>query len=300
MSKILLTGASGFVGQPLAKHLLESGYEVATISRNIKFSQTNLKTYQTNLEKREEVVAVFANFRPDYVIHNAALPNLSSCVLDLQSNVIPSVQLIDIASDFAVKKFIFASSGGAIYGEVFAPNNAKTSDTVSPTSAYGLGKLTIENYLAAHQKVKNLDYHIMRYSNIIGRIRIGEKLEFIVPKFIDKASNHQPLEVLGRDKFGDDGLLRDYIHVNDVIATNVLALQGVIQEKIINVCSGQEVSILQIAQAINQHFGYQSEIRFLEPRVGAVKRSVLDPAPLEQYFKPMNFEAALSDILHHI
>jgi UDP-glucose 4-epimerase len=300
MQRVLLTGASGFIGQPLSKGLCESGFNVGVISRSDSFELQEGEVYLCNLEDKEKVVAVFADFRPDYVIHNAALPNLGSYVLDLQSNVIPSVQLIDIASDFAVKKFIFASSGGAIYGEVFAPNNAKTSDTVNPTSAYGLGKLTIENYLAAHQKVKNLDYHILRYSNIIGRIRVGKKLEFIVPKFINKASNYQPLEILGRDKLGDDGLLRDYIHVNDVITTNILALQGVIQEKIINVCSGQEVSILQIAQAINQHFGYQSEIRFLEPRVGAVKRSVLDPAPLEQYFKPMNFEAALSDILHHI
>lgn len=300
MSKVLLTGASGFIGQPLLKRLLESGYEAASISRNSHFVFQGLKNYCCNLEDKEKVAAVFADFKPDYVIHNAALPNLGSLCSDLQSNVISSVQLIDISCDFAVRKFIFASSGGAIYGEVPKPYSARVTDFASPSSAYALGKLTVENYLTAYQRTKNLDFHILRYSNVIGRIKVGEKLEYIIPKFIYKAVHQQSLEVLGRDVLGDEGLLRDYIHLDDVVTANLLALQGAIQEKTINVCTGQAVSILQIAQAVNQYFDNPSKICFLEPRTAMIKRSVLDPKPLEQYLKPMDFETALADILNHI
>jgi UDP-glucose 4-epimerase len=297
MQKILLTGASGFIGQQLLRYLYESDYELAIVSRNKDFVFYGAKMYCLNLEDTKNLTKVFEDFRPDYVIHNAASPNLGSFISDLQTNVICSIQLIDIACHFGVKKFIFASSGGAIYGEVSEPHRASVSDLVSPSSAYAVGKLTVENYLSAYANLKNFDYCVLRYSNIIGEVPLGEKLEYIIPKFIHCVANQQPLEVLGRNTLGDEGLLRDYIHLDDVIAANLLVLNGKIKEKIINVCTGQEIPVLRIAQLVNNYFGNSSNIHFLPPREGIIKRSVLDANPLNQYMKPMRFESALATIL---
>lgn len=300
MQRILLTGASGFIGKPLMKRLYEFGYEVAAISRDINFVFHKAKIYYCNLEDREKIVDVFVDFNPDFVIHNAALPNIASPITDLQSNVLSSVQLIDIACGFEVQKFIFASSGGAIYGEVPELHRAKVTDFLNPRSAYAIGKLTVENYLGFYQRTKNLEFCSLRYGNVIGKIKLGEKMDYILSKLIYNAAHGQPLELLGRCFLGDEGLLRDYIYLDDVIDANILALRGDIRECIINVCTGRAVSVLQIAQAVNHHFGNPSEIRFLEPRPGTIGRSVLDPMPLEQYIKPVVFETGLTNILKDI
>jgi UDP-glucose 4-epimerase len=297
MKKILLTGASGFIGRELLTHFSSLDYKIGTISRRDNSFGKGAKNYCCDLEITQDLIEVFNDFKPDVVIHHAAQSRIHDPLLDFTLNVSPSLNLIDLSSKFLVEKFIFSSSGGAVYGEVPFPHKANVCDLPSLNSPYGVGKLTLENYLALYGKINGLKFNILRYSNVIGRFNPKENLNFVIPKLILRASERLPLEILSREILGDSGLLRDYISVNDIVKINLMCVENIIKENVINVCSGRDISVLQIASLINDFFGNHSSIQFLEPREGVIKRSVLDPVPLEQYLTPIDFELALEDTL---
>ena len=172
--KVLVTGGAGFIGSHIVDRLINEGYEVVIVDdltsgteRNIN---KNAKFYKLDI-KNPELESIFKNERPDYVNHHAAQKDVrvsvSDPIYDAEINILGTINILQNCVKYGVRKIIFASTGGAIYGEqeVFpAPENHPER----PISPYGITKLVAEHYMYYYKTIHGLDYASLRYSNVYG------------------------------------------------------------------------------------------------------------------------------------
>jgi UDP-glucose 4-epimerase len=300
MERILLTGASGFIGRALLEKLNTLGYEIAIISRRNIQTNSSVNIFNLSLKCKEDVFRVFESYRPDIVIHHAAELGLFSAEQDLLSNVLPSIHLIDACCQYKTGRFLYASSGGALYGNVPEGALASEDQQIYPRSIYAAGKLAVESYLHAAGFNYDLEYSIFRYSNVFGVFNLTDEPRYIIPRLIKAALANQPLAILGREQKGDEGYIRDFIPVDSVVQANLLWIRGIIKGHIINVCSGESTSMLFAANTINNFFGHKSAIEFLDPVDAAIKRSVLNPDHIKRYLEIPKFEESMFKILNQL
>jgi UDP-glucose 4-epimerase len=274
----LVIGGNGFIGSHLAERLVENGYSVK-IFDNFSTGMENLKTIKHKVEIirgdfLDEYDVCHALKNVDYVFHyiSTTIPSTAKInpIFDLESNVIGSVKLMQSAVNSNVKKILFSSSGGTIYGEPMrVPIHEK--DPLNPIDPYGISKMAIEKYLYYFNQSYGLDYTIFRYSNPYGDRQNPNGKQGIIPIFLNKIRlDEQPII------YGDGSSIRDYIYIEDAINATLAVLESRTSEKIFNVGSGTGCSINKLIDIISTVVGKRILPIYKKENGIFVKKVILD------------------------
>jgi len=274
--RILVTGGAGFIASHVAEELLAQGHEVAVLDNLSTGFRPNVpaaaRFYEGDIRDADFVRKVFDAFRPEAVDHHAAQMDVRKSLLDpvfdAQTNILGSINLILEAVRHQVQRFIYISTGGAVYGE---PQRLPVDEShpINPECAYGISKHTVEHYLELYRILQGLPYVVLRYPNVYGprqnphgeagvnAIFIGLMLEGKTPTI-----------------FGNGEQLRDYGYVSDVVDANLRALtRG--EGGIHNIGSGVGVSVNQIYHTLSRILGFGREPIYAPAREGEIQRVFL-------------------------
>jgi UDP-glucose 4-epimerase len=193
------------------------------------------------------------------------------------------IPLLDACVAAGVRRVVFASTGGAIYGEV-PPGTKATERTVpAPGSPYAIHKLAVEQLLSVYRKHRGLETRILRYANVYGPRQDPHGEAGVVAIFFASALEGRPLRVNGMRETGDGGCVRDYVYVGDVARMNVLALSGAVTEPVANVGTGVPTTTAELARAVLVVTACDVPLSNAPPRAGDLGVSLLDPTLPERY-----------------
>jgi len=272
---ILITGGAGFIGSNICDAYIKAGHKVFVIDNLSNGNETNLRKDITFFNKdiyQDDLEFIFRENNIDIVNHHAAQIDLRYSIknplFDARINIEGSLKLLELSVKYKISKFIFASSGGSIYGEQKS-FPATEEHTIAPISPYGITKSTIENYILFYNKFYGLNYVILRYSNAYGE-RQGSKGEAGVISIFCKNILNGKSPVL----FGNGLNTRDFIYVKDIVNANLLALNYTGND-IFNISSNKEISIKSIAELIISNLNPKVDIIFGDEIIGEQRRSVL-------------------------
>jgi UDP-glucose 4-epimerase len=282
--KLLVTGGAGFIGSHVVEAALAAGHEVLVLDDLSTGKPTNVPSAarfeQLDLRDAPAVRDAVLAFRPDAVSHQAAQASVAVSVrdprLDVGVNVIGSLNLLEACAEAKVARLVFASTGGAIYGEVAEPVRASEDMVPRPQSPYAISKLAVEQLLEVFRLHRGLDYGVLRYANVYGPRQDPHGEAGVVAIFMQALLESRPLQINARKALGDGGCLRDYVYVDDVVRANLAAVRGELSDRVLNVGTGVAANTEQLASAIFQAAGRRSELTMAGPRAGDVERSVLD------------------------
>lgn len=272
---ILVTGGAGFIGSQIADEYIKLGHKVViadNMSTGVKeFINPKAEFYEIDI-RDEKISEIFKKHKIDIINHHAAQIDLRKSVsdpkFDVDVNIIGSINLLQHAIENKVKKFIFASTGGAIYGEHdYFPADEK--HPTRPYAPYGINKNTIEKYLFYYNYVYGLNYIVFRYANVYGPRQNPFGECGVVAIFTDKMLKNN-LPVIN----GDGEQTRDYVYIQDVVNANVLALDAK-GPVIYNIGTGIETSVNYIFNKVNDYAGTKYEENHGPAKKGEQKRSVL-------------------------
>jgi len=304
--KLLVTGGAGFIGSHIVEHALSAGHEVAVLDNLSSGRRENVPAgvplYEVDLRDREATLGVVSDFKPNIVSHQAAQASVSISVrdpaLDVNINVIGGIHLLDACVAQGVELVIFASTGGAIYGEVPEPTLARESSEPLPYSPYAISKLTVEKLLHFYNGERGLKYRVLRYANIYGPRQDAHGEAGVVAIFAERMLKGDPIQVNARRAFGDAGCVRDYAYVGDVARANLAAAAGRVETLVTNVGTGIGVSTSELANMMQRTLGIEANIKQGPHRAGDLERSVLDPSLCTKLLgTPVSIEAGLASTL---
>jgi UDP-glucose 4-epimerase len=272
--KVAILGASGFIGQNLAKKLILDGHEVTSFVREPKPGlRTNLgHEIAFDFSKLVNISESLNSF--DTVFHLVSSTNpsksASSSRFDAQENLMASLDLIEILKDNPATRLVFVSSGGAVYG---IPESVPISESHStnPISFYGVSKLAIEKYLYAYSVSNQLNYVVLRLSNPYGPGQVNSKGQGLIPTIIESALLNKPLSV-----WGDGSSVRDYLYIDDVVEGLSGAMSHDVRGSLFNLGSGFGTSVLELVAHIEDITGKNITLDFQEQRPFDVPANVLD------------------------
>ncbi|MBV9169802.1 MAG: NAD-dependent epimerase/dehydratase family protein [Chloroflexi bacterium] len=276
--RILVTGGAGFIGSHVADGFLnlKAGHEVAVIddlsTGNRANLNPNVKLFQYDI-RDPALEEVFKDFQPDVVDHHAAQANvptsLTDPVYDASVNVLGGLNLLRLSAAHGVKKFIYISSGGAMYGE---PDDLPVAETAAarPLSPYGASKAALEAWLGVYKRTFGLDYTVLRYANIYGPRQGVREEGAVVAVFATRMAKDQPVTI---DGTGEQ--TRDFVYVGDCVTANIAALERGSGEAF-NIGTGRETSIRTIFDEMAEVSGYTHQPQFGPGRKGDVVRIVLN------------------------
>lgn len=276
MSKVLVTGGAGFIGSHIVDALIEKNHEVFVVDNLSTGKKENLnpkaKFFKLDITEKE-LEKVFKAEKPQVVFHLAAQidvrKSVADPVWDAKQNILGLINLLENCKNFGVKKIIFSSTGGAIYGDT--DKIPTTEDQLErPISPYGIAKLAIEKYLYYYQQIFGLNYIALRYANVYGPRQNAKGEAGVVAIFCDKLlAGQQP--VIN----GDGKQTRDYTYVSDVVRANLLALDSV-EIGIYNIGTKVETNVNQLAELIKSNINTDLDFSHGPAKVGEQQRSCLD------------------------
>jgi len=284
--RILITGGAGFIGSHLADAALAAGAEVAVLddlsSGRREYVPGAARFYEVDICDRGAVDRAFDEFRPEIVSHQAAQKSVAASarepLFDAQVNVIGSLNVLEAARAAGVRHFVFASTGGAIYGEI-PEGAASETRPPCPHSPYAAAKASVEHYLQVYTSLHGMQTTTLRYANVYGPRQDPEGEAGVVAIFAQRVLAGEPVTVYARRTPGDGGGLRDYIHVSDVVSAHQLVLREGITGAL-NLGTGEATSTARILELVERAAGRKVEARQEGVRPGDVERSALDPTAL--------------------
>jgi UDP-glucose 4-epimerase len=195
-----------------------------------------------------------------------------------------------------VRQFVFASTGGAIYGEVTDGARAAETDRLEPESPYAISKLAFERLLPIYRQQRGLKSCVLRYANVYGPRQDPHGEAGVVASFFAAALAHQSLTVFAKRTPGDGGCIRDYVFVTDVARANLQAMTDQLPHETMNVGSGRATTTLELAQHILRLTESRGTIEQRGVRPGDLERSLLDVSRFEQALgAPTSLEAGLTE-----
>jgi UDP-glucose 4-epimerase len=280
--KILVTGGAGFIGSQVAAQFLEAGHIVHIVDNMATGKFENLPPkaafYQLDISE-PEIITLLEKEKYEVICHHAAQidvrKSVSDPLFDARINILGSLNLVEFGLRNGLKKIIFASSGGTVYGEqVQFP--ASEHHSLMPISPYGITKLSFEHYLHYYQVCMGLHYVALRYGNVYGPRQNPHGEAGVVAIFTQKIlAGEQPLIN------GSGAQTRDYVFVEDVVSANLAALT---YEKsgAFNVGTGIETSVLEIFDAVRDAAGSDKQRQFAPAKTGEQSRSVLDHSLIQK------------------
>lgn len=288
MARVLVTGGAGFIGSHVAAAHLRRGDEVVVLDSLATGRRENIPegAHFVQADIRDpEAAALVREGGFTLVSHHAAQMDVRVSVADSRgdagTNIDGLLNLAAAAVAGRVPRFLFASSGGTVYGE--PPRCPIPEDAPRlPISPYGVSKLAGEHYLFYHHRVHGLDYVALRYGNVYGPRQDPHGEAGVVAIFSQRLLAGTPLTV-----FGDGEQTRDYVHVDDVVdaALRAAALPlpeaNALEDRAFNVGTGRETSIHALVVALEEASGRRAEVRYAPARPGELRRNSLDSARLE-------------------
>jgi UDP-glucose 4-epimerase len=274
--RVLVTGGAGFIGVHTVRRLIAEGFTVLVVD-DLRHAcgeplPANVEVQAADLNSPATAEAVI-RFRPDAILHLAAQGGVSRSVRDPAGdalvNVLGTVALLKASADAACRRFVFASSGGAIYGRATQlPTTERT--TPKPLSPYGAAKLAAEGYLAMFARTFGLRTLALRYSNVYGPFQDGTGEAGVVAITCERLLSGQPPEIRG-----DGRQTRDFVFVADVADANLRALQLPVTGAV-NIGTGVASSVRSVVAALVAAAAYPGPIAFVEGRPGEVHDTALD------------------------
>ncbi|TCJ15255.1 SDR family oxidoreductase [Rubrobacter taiwanensis] len=264
--RVLLTGGAGFIGSHVAERLLERGHEVAVVDDLSSGRLENLPegVLFHELDVRGGCGRVFEEFRPEAVSHQAAQMDVRRSVrepdFDAEVNILGTIRLLENCVRYGVRRFVFASTGGAIYGEQ-ERFPATEEHPQYPLSPYGVSKLAGERYLHYYEAQYGLPYVVLRYSNVYGPRQDPHGEAGVVAIFSGNLAAGRTSTINGTGE-----QTRDYVYVGDVARANLLALESGAPSGVYNIGTGVETSVNELYEKLRRLSG-----RDLPPEHGPAK-----------------------------
>ncbi len=278
--KILVTGGAGFIGSQVAEAYLAAGHKVWVLDNLSTGSRDNLPAGARFAEIdliQPEVAGFLERERFEVVNHHAAQVSVPLSAqnpqLDLTTNGRGTLNLLQACAASGVRRFIFISSGGAVYGE---QERIPISEEAlpRPLSPYAAHKLLGESYLPFFQAEHGLEYVVLRYANVYGPRQVVQAEAGVVAIFCDRLLAGKTCTVY-RHQDMPRGMIRDYVYVGDVVRANLAALERG-TGGIFNIGTGVPTSTLDLYQSLAAALGVDAEPAFGPPRPGDLRRSLLD------------------------
>lgn len=276
--RILVTGGAGFIGSHVADAYIAAGHEVAILDDFSTGSEANVnseaKVLRLDVRNREGVAAAIAAYRPEVVNHHAAQSEVPRSVadpgFDAMVNVVGGLNVLHAGVNSGVRKVVFSSTGGALYGEPDVVP-ADEDHPVRPLSPYGTSKLSFEHYLGTFHRTYGLEYTVLRYANIYGpRQDFHAEEGRVIAIFASRMIAGKPVTI-----DGDGEQARDMLHVADVAVANIHALyRGA--GGTFHISTGIPVTINQLFRKLAILTDYKLEPNFGPRRKGDVFRIALD------------------------
>lgn len=276
--KCLILGGGGFLGSHLSEALLAQGHAVRIFDRPnlIRFksfhSEETIEWIEGDFINREHVAHAVSGCDIIYHLVSTTLPRSSNenPAYDIETNVIATLHLLEAAHKNKIKKFIFVSSGGTVYG---IPQGVPIKEThpTEPICSYGIGKLTIEKYLKLFHLLHDINYSVLRLANPFGERQRISSAQGAVAIFLHKALRNEVIEI-----WGDGSVTRDYFYVSDAVSALVKALAYKGDNPVFNIGSGIGHSLNDILNSIETCLGIPIKRAYLPARAFDVPINVLD------------------------
>ena len=284
--KALITGGAGFIGSHVVDLFLTEGWKVDIIDNLASGRRERLSPgsgfHELDISSRD-AAALIERERYDVICHLAAQIDVRKSVedpaYDATVNVLGTLNLLEaVRRSGAPTRFVFSSTGGAIYGS-FAPPPTPEDAGKDPDAPYGITKMTVEHYLAYYSRVHRLDTVVLRYSNVYGPRQDPHGEAGVVAIFCGRILSGRPMTV-----FGDGSQTRDYVYVSDVARANLLAATAKLpavarsDTRAFNIGTGVETPVVRLAEVLNAAAGTSVPVERAPARLGELQRSAVDNA----------------------
>lgn len=269
----VVLGGGGFLGVNLCRRLASSGARVRAFGRRCLFQQdlAGVEWRQGDFCDTAALASAVASCDTVFHLVHTYMPQFADLNIaeDVRQNVISSLALLEISRKLEVKRIVFVSSGGIVYGptpHVPAPEMAPTD----PISAYGISKLTIEKYLHLYEHHHGLTFRVLRVANPFGPFQLPGKNQGVIAALISCAIHDREFEI-----WGDGSVIRDYIYVDDVVDALLLAAADDSEQRIFNIGSGRGRNLHEVMAEIEASLGVKLAVRRTKGRLIDVPVSVL-------------------------
>lgn len=279
MAKVLVTGGAGFIGSHVVDRLVDEGHSVVVVDNLSTGFRENLnpkaKFYQEDIRDVSKMEEIFEGELPVYVDHHAAQMDVRKSVedplFDAENNILGSLNLINLSVKFNVRKFVYISTGGAVYGEpIYLP--VDEDHPINPECQYGISKHTVEHYLYLYQLQNGLRSISLRYPNVYGPRQNPHGEAGVIAIFIGRMMKEEAPVI-----FGDGKQLRDYVYVGDIVEANLLAMTSNCTG-IYNFGSGVGTSVNEICSKLTKLLEFRGEPQFAPVRTGEILKIYLNSA----------------------
>ncbi|MEZ6131021.1 MAG: SDR family NAD(P)-dependent oxidoreductase [Planctomycetaceae bacterium] len=295
MMRLLVTGGAGFIGSHIADKALGKGWTVAVMDNLVSGRRENVPTgatfFEVDIRDRAAVDQAFADFQPTAVSHQAAQASVAVSVrepqMDADVNILGSLNLLTASVAHNVQRLIFASTGGAIYGEVPDGVRAGVDFSPVPISPYACSKFAVEKYLECFRREHGLNYTVLRYANVYGPRQDPHGEAGVVAIFCNRILAGEAIQVNAKRTIGDAGCIRDYVFIEDVAGANIAAIEGRIPDPILNVGTGLETTTTQLTEILQQQLGNTVPVTASARRAGDIERSLLNADRLVELLGPV-------------
>jgi UDP-glucose 4-epimerase len=281
--KILVTGGAGFIGSHVVDTFLNNGHEVVVVDDLSTGRRSNLNPaatfYQVDI-RSPQMDEIFEAERPQFVDHHAAQMDVRRSIedplFDADVNVLGSIKLIELAKKYGVKRFIYISTGGAVYGE---PEYLPCDELhpVNPICPYGASKHTVEHYLYMYKENYDLDYVVLRYPNVYGPRQDPHGEAGVVAIFTGQMLDGEQVVING-----DGEQQRDFVYVEDCARANLIAMDSEYKNTIYNLGFGRGTSINEIFSNLKTITEYELPAVNGPAKVGETQRIYLEASRANQ------------------
>jgi len=266
--KILVTGGAGFIGSNIADALIEKSHDVVVMDNLSTGNKSNVnpraKFYETDIRDKNSLDKIFDDEKPEAVFHLAAQASVNVSIkkpaFDVENNIIGTINLLEAARDHGSKKFVFSSTGGAIYGDSAKRPTPETAEG-RPASPYGIDKLANEHFISFFCKNSDLKATVLRYANVYGPRQNPHGEAGVIAIFTSQMLQNKPLTLCGNGEH-----TRDYVYVSDVVDANLIALENDSSGPF-NIGTGIETSVSSLIKLLFKAAGKHGQIDRLPERI---------------------------------